>query len=299
MTDSPKLGLLAAYKKLMHPLVRILVRNDVNFYDFVEVLKGVFVEVAVKEEFRLPNRTMSDSRIAILTGLNRKEVARQRDAIDRGEPPKLSGNLSRLTRVLVGWHSDPDFTGPYGLPREIPFDSKTESDLESDSESVRQDPSPGPDDERVPTFTELVRRYSGDMAPRAMLDELLRVAAVDQVGNNFRVKTRVYMPKAFLDPTALQRFGEVVRDFISTYEFNIDKQPGKGRFERIVFADDDGLLDELLPAFDALIRKKGPALLNELDNWLSAQELTPTAKNKSAKRTKTGVGIYHYVEPKD
>ena len=61
------------------------------------------------------------------------------------------------------------------------------------------------------------------MAPRAMLDELLRVSAVDQVGNNFRVKTRVYIPKAFLDPTALERFGEVVRDFISTYEFNIDK----------------------------------------------------------------------------
>ena len=81
MTDSPKLGLLAAYRKLIQPLVRILVRNDVNFYDFVEVLKSVFVEVADKEEFRLPNRAMSDSRIAILTGLNRKEVARQRDAL--------------------------------------------------------------------------------------------------------------------------------------------------------------------------------------------------------------------------
>jgi hypothetical protein len=292
--DSPKLGLLAAYRKLLQPLVRILVRNDVNFYDFVELLKSVFVEVATKEEFRLPSRTMSDSRIAILTGLNRKEVARQRDALARGEPFKLSGNLSRLARVLVGWHSDPDFTGPYGMPREIPFDTKPVSESEEESEAK---PSPG--GQSIASFTELVRRYSGDMAPRAMLDELLRVSAVDQVGTNFRVKTRVYLPKSFLDPTALERFGEVVRDFISTYEFNIDKQPGKGRFERIVFADDEGLLDELLPAFDALIRKKGPALLNELDNWMSAQELTPTAKNKNAKRTKTGVGIYHYVEPKD
>ena len=133
MIDSPKLGLLAAYRKLLHPLVRILVRNDVNFYDFVEMLKSVFVEVATKEEFRLPNRAMSDSRIAILTGLNRKEVARQRDALYRGEPLKLSGTLSRLTRVLVGWHSDADFTGPYGMPREIPFDSKPESDLELES----------------------------------------------------------------------------------------------------------------------------------------------------------------------
>ena len=298
MTDSPKLRLLAAYKKLLQPLVRILVRNDVNFYDFVEVLKSVFVDVAAKEEFRLPNRAMSDSRVAILTGLNRKEVARQRDALHRGEPLKLSGNLSRLTRVLVGWHSDPDFTGPYGMPREIPFDSKGELDSELEP-SQHADPKANSEGEWIPTFAELVRRYSGDMSPRAMLDELLRVSAVDQVGNNFKVKTRVYIPKAFLDPTALERFGEVVGDFISTYEFNIDKQPGKGRFERIVFADDDGLLDDLLPAFDALIRKKGPALLNELDNWLSAQELTPTARNKNAKRTRTGVGIYHYVVPKE
>jgi hypothetical protein len=50
-----------------------------------------------------------------------------------------------------------------------------------------------------------------------------------------------------------------------------------------------------LPAFDQLIRTKGLQLLVELDNWLSAQELTPAAKNKSEPRIKTGLGIYHFI----
>jgi hypothetical protein len=136
------------------------------------------------------------------------------------------------------------------------------------------------------------------MAPRAMLDELLNVGAVERLPTGaFKVLLRAYMPESF-HPDALQRFGEVVRDFINTYEFNIGKRPGLGRFERIVIAD-DGLREDLMPAFDALVRAKGQTLLVELDNWLSAQETTVTAKNRGAKRIKTGVGIYHFVVPDD
>ncbi len=103
-----------------------------------------------------------------------------------------------------------------------------------------------------------------------------------------------YIP-ASLHPDALERFGEVVRDFISTVEYNMERKTvGPGRFERIVFAD-DGLREDLLPAFEALIRLKGQTLLIELDNWISAQQVTDTAKNKGRKRIRTGVGIYHFI----
>ena len=128
-----------------------------------------------------------------------------------------------------------------------------------------------------------------------MLDELLRVGAIERLSTGaFKVLMRAYIPETFLHPDALQRFGEVVRDFVSTYEFNIGKKPGLGRFERIVFAD-DGLREELLPAFDALIRAKGQNLLVELDNWISAQESSSNVRNKNKKKVRTGVGIYHFV----
>jgi len=270
MTDAVRLGLLSAYRKLLQPLVRILIRNGVSFSELAEILKNVFVEVA-ERDFTLPERRTSQSRIAILTGLTRKEVAKQKAILDTGGAFNLVSNLNRVSRVLLGWHTDPEFTGPYGMPLELAF--------ESDSGA---------------SFVGLVRKHSGDMAPRAMLDELLNVGAVERLQSGaFKVLLRAYMPESF-HPEALQRFGEVVRDFVNTYEFNIGKRPGLGRFERIVIAD-DGLREDLMPAFDALVRAKGQNLLVELDNWLSAQELTVTAKNRSAKRIRTGVGIYHFV----
>lgn len=275
MTDAVRLGLLSAYRKLMQPLVRILIRNGVSFSELSEILKNVFVEVA-ERDFNLPPRRTSQSRIAILTGLTRKEVAKQKSILDGGGALNLVSNLNRVTRVLVGWHTDPDFTGPYGMPLELSFES-------ADGAS----------------FAGLVRKHSGDMAPRAMLDELLRVGAIEKLSaGTFKVLMRAYIPESFLHPDALQRFGEVVRDFITTYEFNIGKRPGLGRFERIVFAD-DGLREDLLPAFDTLIRAKGQTLLVELDNWMSAQELSASAKNKEGKKIKTGVGIYHFVATDD
>lgn len=272
MADVVRIGLLSAYRRLLQPLVRILIRNGVSYYEFNEILKNVFVEVA-ERDFTIPGRKPSQSRIAILTGFSRKEVARQKAILESGNALEAASNLNRVTRVLVGWHSDPDYTGPYGMPIELPFESTS-----------------------GPSFTDLVRRHSGDMAPRAMLDELMRVGAVEKLGSGtLKVLMRAYIPES-LNADALERFGEVVRNFVTTYEFNMEKPaPGSGRFERIVFAD-DGLRASLMPAFDRMVRLKGQQLLVELDNWLTSQELTAGARNKDEKRIKTGVGIYHFVE---
>lgn len=274
MTDPVREGLLSAYRKLMEPLVRILIRNGVSYNEFNEALKTIFVEIA-ERDFGLPDRKPSQSRIAILTGLTRKEVAKQKQILEAGGF-QLHGNLNRVTRVLVGWHTDSDFTGPYGMPIELPFESSS-----------------------GPSFCGLVRRYSGDMAPRAMLDELLRVGAVEQLATgSFKVLMRAYIPEK-LHPDAVERLGQVVRNFVNTLEFNMEKTaPGSGRFERVVFAD-RGLGKELMPAFDRLLRIKGQQLLVELDNWLSSQEVTETARAKGIERVKTGVGIYHYIEEDD
>lgn len=275
-SDSVTLGLLSAFRKLLQPLVRILIRNGISYGELSEILKNVFVEVADRD-FGLPGRKTSQSRIAIITGLTRKEVSRQKTILDSGQALNIVSNHNRVTRVLVGWHTDPDFTGPYGMPLELPFDSANGSG---------------------PSFVELVRRHSGDMAPRAMLDELLHVGAVETLSSGaFKVLTRAYFTEP-LRPDALERFGTVVRDFLRTLEYNMQKKSvGPGRFERIVFAD-DGLREDLLPAFEALLRNKGQTLLVELDNWISAQELTPGATNRT-KRIRTGVGIYHFVGDPD
>jgi hypothetical protein len=276
MTDSVRLGLLAAFRQLLQPLVRVLIRSGVSYGELGEVLKTVFVEVAGRD-FDLPDRKTSLSRMAILTGLTRKEVAKQQEILISGELD-VDSNLNRVTRVLEGWHADPNFTGPYGVPKELPFES-------ADSTN----------------FTALVRKHSGDMAPRAMLDEQMRLGTVIQTNTGaLRVLMRVYIPRDF-HPDALQRFGQVVRDFVNTYEYNMDKRPGMGRFERIVFADDDGLREDLMPAFNALLRAKGQQFLLELQHWLTSQDNANamTVTNKNRRRIRTGVGVYHFISDEE
>jgi len=264
-----KQGLLAAYRRLMRPLVRILIRNGVAYGEFSEIAKEVYIDVAASD-FKVPHRKMSQARIAILTGLTRKEVARIIGGKNKGDQELIS-NHNRVTRVLTGWHTDTEYTGPYGLPLELKFE----------------------DPEKSLDFTQLVHRYSGDMAARAMLDELLRIGVVIETEPGwYKATTRTYTP-AIDNPDSLERLARVVYNFINTVDRNVAEQdPSKRNFERLVFAD-NGIKKEDLPRFSAYIKKRAQLLLEEIDNWLSQLD-SPDPDDEN--RIKTGLGIYHYID---
>jgi len=270
MADSVKTGLLAAYAKLLRPLVRILLRHGITYAELSEVIKTVFVEIAA-QEFRVPGKKMSKARIAIVTGLTRKEVQRLSEVDAEGKYTTKT-NMSRIGRVLSGWHTDPDFTGPYGMPLELRYDSDNPADV---------------------TFVRLVQRFSGDMTPRAMLDELIRVGAVVETDQNwFKVIRREYVPN-LLDPDFLERVGTSIHNFVHTIETNMQKEgPGKGRFERSVWRP-GGIKRSDLTLFDQFVRDKCQGLLQEIDNWLSKLEGPEEKDDEDV--VHTGVGIYHYV----
>ncbi len=264
-----KLSILVAYQRLLRPLIRILVRNSVSFNEFSEIAKGVYVEVAA-DNLRLPDESMTQDRIAILTGLPRKEVSRL--VAQRGkQQDDYASNLDRITRILSGWHTDPLFTGPYGLPLDVPYDGVEEK-----------------------TFAGLVRRYTGDMPPRAMLDELLRIGVVKETDEGrIKVLTRTYLPQADA-PESLDRLGHTVCSFVETIDFNRREQdPGKRLLERTVVADAGIRLSEL-PLFQAYVRERGQFLLEEIDDWLS--KLDPPKEQELEPIIQTGVGIYHFIK---
>ena len=68
-------ALSAATLRLLRPLVRILLRNNVSHRTFAELAKVAYVEVA-NAEFGIVGKKQTVSRIAILSGLTRKEVQR-------------------------------------------------------------------------------------------------------------------------------------------------------------------------------------------------------------------------------
>ena len=255
---------------LMGPLVRILLRQGISFAEYSEVAKAVYVEVALKD-FKVSGRKATRTRIAVMTGLTRKEVKRVIDEAIK-ERYELKTSFNRLTRVLVGWHTDPDFTGPYGMPLELQYETAAPEE---------------------PTVSELVKRHSGDMSPRSILDELIRVSAVRETDAGwYRVLRRDYIPEA-QGVHNFERAGGVIRNFVNTIDFNMTKSaPGKGRFERQAVAD-DGIRKQDIPEFDRYLRERCQGLLEEIDNWLT--KLPKPDPKKGDEVVRTGVGVYHYM----
>jgi len=269
MSDEVKQGLLDAYSHLMRPLVRILIRNGVAFGELAEAVKRVYVDTAA-DDFSLDSRKTSRSRVAILTGLTRKDVKRILDAKESDQIPPFVG-VHRAARVLEGWHQDPDFTGPYGIPLELEFEGE------------------------LICFSELVRRYSGDMPARAMLEELKRVKAVEETASGeLKVLSRYYISSQ-LDPKNAKYFGDVVHDLAATLEHNFDIERGASpRFERWVTND---RLDQIgIARFHAMVTQLGQQFLERLDNWLSSNEISDDAAAAAANTKRIRVGVYFYED---
>jgi hypothetical protein len=129
-----------------------------------------------------------------------------------------------------------------------------------------------------------------------MLDELLRVGAARIEGESglIRVLSRSYIPEK-LDPENVRHFGSQVRCFVDTLDYNMRKAaPGRGRFERYVFAD-EGLAPEDVEQFDSFLRERGQQLLIELDDWLASRHRPRVGEAA----VHTGVGVYHYIRSEE
>jgi hypothetical protein len=268
MNPDLKLRLKAAYRQLLRPLVRILLRNGIEASEFTEIAKLVYVDVA-KASIEKDGRTAKKNELASMTGLTPEEVEKviQRSASDTGEDT----NLALIMRVLSGWHTDADYTGPYGLPLELRFD-----------------------DPKAPSFCALCRKYAPDTRPRDLLNELVRIGAAKETEDEwFKVLTRTYLPK-FDDPASLEHLGQSIEHFANTIDHNrAHNDPEQKLFERVVEAD-EGINAEDLPRFKQFVRDRAQLLLEEIDNWLS--QLDAPKKNRPQSTVNTGLGIYHYVE---
>ena len=256
-----------ALSLMFKPLVRLLIAQGVTHAEFAETAKEVYVETALRH-FETDGR-INKSRVAILTGLTRKEV---KNVVDRAlESGYREKPYSRPERVLTGWYSDPKFQGPYGIPLELPYDSN---------------------DEDEKSFIELVRQYSGDMAPRQMLNQLVEAGSVVEVDGRYKAVRRDFKHSK-LTPELIERLGEVGYRVFSTAAKNIDKESdASGHFDRMVSAD-DGCTDNVLELFDEYIKPRGQEFLEEVDVWFSSRK----DKNRGAgPRKQTGLYMVHYVE---
>ncbi|MGI9234119.1 MAG: DUF6502 family protein, partial [Woeseiaceae bacterium] len=174
MTDDLKKRVLDAFFLVLRPVVKIFFRYGISYGEFAEVAKAAFVDVA-SSEFGIRGRPTNISRVAVITGLTRKEVRRIRDRIEQGHDFILVKSTP-IAAIISRWHAEQDFLDKSGRPRPLEF---------SDGKN---------------SFSELVRRFGGDVPPGAMRTELKRVGSVDEdEKGRLRIKRRSVIPADKID----------------------------------------------------------------------------------------------------
>ncbi|MGB5257437.1 MAG: DUF6502 family protein [Woeseiaceae bacterium] len=171
MTDNIKKRVLDAFLLVMRPIVRILLRYGIGYREFAEVTKTAFVDIA-SSDFGIRGRPTNISRIAVMTGLTRKEVRRIKDKIATGDA-LVSVRTTPFEDVLHQWHAQSDFTDSAGNPKPLRFAGNTSS------------------------FTDLVKRFGGDIPAGAMRTEMKRVGVIKEDDSGLlTVVNRTYRPES-------------------------------------------------------------------------------------------------------
>lgn len=258
--------LSAAVARILKPLIRILLRNGISYGTFADIAKRQYIEVA-QNEFLIKGRKQSISRVSVITGLTRKEVKRI-VGLDKAEDAQTQDRYNRAARVVAGWRRDSEFLDSQGKPLELSVSGMGNS------------------------FQELVKRYSGDIPYRAILDELDADGSVKRIGENrVRLTQRAYLPKAD-DSMKLHILGVDTAFLIDTIEHNLNAENSSPRFQRKVLYDN--LPAEALPEFRRLSSKAAQDLLERFDKWLSVRDRDVNPKSGGTGRHTAGVGIYYF-----
>ena len=152
---------------LLDPLfaafARLTVARGILFPDLIERLKLHYIDAA-KE---MAEGKITDSRLSVLTGLQRRDIVRLRDMPPKGE------RSNHLARLVALWQTDPTYAA-FGTTKDLPKN--------------------GP----APSFEDLAWIVRRDVHPRTMLDALTATGTVcaSEDGHSVRLIKTSYQPLA-------------------------------------------------------------------------------------------------------
>jgi Family of unknown function (DUF6502) len=137
-------------QELLTELAFVLLPRGMTPKRLSEMVRAAFVQVAA-DISRLRNGKVNHSRVAAQTGLSRADVRR---LLRRHALSPLLRSQTPMERVIEGWRTDREFASRPGKPKRLSVSGSRGS------------------------FVRLVRKYGGDIPPRAVLEELRRIGAV-------------------------------------------------------------------------------------------------------------------------
>src|ERR1019366_3917537 len=143
----PPDALLTGCRRLLRPLVRLLMRAGVTFPVLAEHVRTLYVEVALRD-FLMDAKARTDSRVSLITGVHRKEIRRLRLHPRDSDP--IPPMVTVSSQIIARWLGLPAYTDPAGRPLPLPRAAAAANG---------------------PSFDALVEAVTTDVRPRAVLDD--------------------------------------------------------------------------------------------------------------------------------
>jgi hypothetical protein len=258
----------AAVQRMMRPVVRQLITHGISYPAFSRVVRQLYFDVA-EQEFALPFKAQTDSRIALLTGVHRKEIAELRRRKEKASPiPEVEDSL--MTHVIGRWMAPP-YADADGGPQRLPYEAA--------------DPQRG-------SFGRLVREATTDIPVRSVLDELVRTGAVSLLADGHIVLQReAHVPA---DAAAkLTLLGSDPAELFSTIVHNIE-HPDAPRLQRKVVYDNIG--SDALVELQASARRLGETFVRRANALLASRDRDRNPQAPGGQRSRVVLGMYYFEE---
>lgn len=266
---APPLSLVMALKRLLRPLVRLLLSFSVQYPYLANLLKLAYVEVATRE-FSLDDRPQTDSRISLLTGIHRQDVKRLRGEIMMDAPPPPVVSLG--AQLVSRWLGEVAYLDAKGRPKPLPRLAAQGGDA---------------------SFERLVQTVNKDIRPRVVLDEWLRLG-VAELDNQDRVVLR---GEAFIPAHGVEEklfyFGKVIHDHLAASEHNLTSgQPPL--LDRCVYFDQ--LTEQSAEQLADYARSLASEAMQALNRRALELQQTDAAKPEATHRINFGLYFYRTDE---
>lgn len=268
-TATPSPAFVLALRRVLRPLVRLMLARGVTLPYLTELLKALMVEVADKE-FRIGAKAPTDSRVSLVTGVHRKDVSRLRQAMD-SSAEIVPSVVSLGAQLVAVWLGSPRYLDEEGRPRPLPRFVSEGGEL---------------------SFEGLVASVNSDIRSRVVLDEWLRLGVV-HFDDERRVclNAAAFVPAAGFDEKAFY-LGHNLHDHAAAAAHNLlGGQPA--------FLERSVHYDALSPGSIQLLARQSEEFGMKALLALNKSALVAEQKDTddTTPRQRMTFGIYFYAEP--
>jgi hypothetical protein len=260
----------SAVRRLLRPIVRQMITYGLTYPSFNQLARQVYLEVA-ERDFALPFKRQTDSRLALVTGMSRKEISQLRR--ERGQSvgePDVEDTV--VTHVIGRWMAGPPYATPDGIPRRLRYEA-------NDAHA---------------SFARLVREVSADVAVRAVLDELLRLGSVRlSPEGDLELRHEVHIPVDDGEGKFVL-LGSDPGELFTTIAHNIEHAEAPWLQRKVVY---DHVGADALPALQEEARRAGLDFVRRANALLASYDRDRHPEAPGGQRMRVVVGVYYFEEP--